>query len=117
MSAAATDSFTASTSTDDWQPFMLDGVEVGKFHAVHAAEDGSYISAFWRVLEDDNGEFDYVPPATKTVYTIEGSIKVTVEGGETTELSAGDSITLPKGAVTNWEVTQRPYMEIFIVGG
>lgn len=117
MPVATTDSFTVSTSTADWQPFMLDGTEVGKFAPVYAAEDGSYISSFWRVLDGDNGNFDYVPPATKTVYTIEGRIKVSVDGGETVELSAGESITLQKDSVTHWEVLERPYTEIFIVGG
>jgi uncharacterized cupin superfamily protein len=115
---AVTESYTNSVNNDEWKtPFVHEGVEYGSMNVIHVTEDESFISGFWRIVGDDNGNLKgYVPHGWKTVNTIEGRMKVTVHGGDVTELGPGDAITIPAGAVTDWECLERPYREIFVIG-
>jgi uncharacterized cupin superfamily protein len=113
---AATDFSTANAAGPEWEPFMIDGVETGQKNVLHAGENG-YFAAFWRVGEDDHGEFDSTARMTTTVLTIEGRVQVEIKGGETIELGPGDALTLPQGNESHWKVVERPYKELFAVGG
>jgi uncharacterized cupin superfamily protein len=108
---------TASANDTDWQPFEIGGAEQGEKNVLHAGEDG-YFACFWRVGPDDSGEFDSTARMTTTVYAIEGKVEVTdADGGPVATLGAGDALTVPAGHVSHWKVIERPYKEIFVVGG
>ena len=54
-------------------------------------------------------------PERETVVVLEGAARIEIEGGPTLELSVGDMASLPKGAVTTWQMTL-PYREIWFFG-
>jgi uncharacterized protein len=107
-------SATTSSDPESWEPFMLGDEQVGEWHPLRVDGDGSYLAAYWRVLDGHKGEFDYTVAHDKTVHVIEGKMRVAVVDGDTIELSAGDSVSL-HDAQTHWEVLERPYKEIFII--
>jgi len=45
----------------------------------------------------------------------EGTARIAIEGGPTLDLGVGDIASLPKGAVTTWELTL-PYKEMWFFG-
>jgi uncharacterized cupin superfamily protein len=101
----------ASSTTSEWEPFLIDGEGFGEVHILRGSEEG-YLTGFYRITEPTS--FDYPIEHDKTVYVIEGKMKIEVEGGETLVVAAGEMASFAVGLNTHWEVLELPYHEVFV---
>jgi uncharacterized cupin superfamily protein len=104
--------FVTSTSTEDWRP----DPEVGGGAEEHVLfDDGAMRAGLTRFAADA----DPTPPPwtlaqTEVLLVLEGTARIEIEGGPTLDLKPGDLATLPKGAVTRWQLTL-PFKEVWVL--
>jgi uncharacterized cupin superfamily protein len=104
--------FVTSTSTEDWRP----DPEVGGGAEEHVLfDDGAMRAGLTRFATDA----DPTPPPwtlaqTEVLLVLEGTARIEIEGGPTLDLKPGDLATLPKGAVTRWQLTL-PFKEVWVL--
>jgi uncharacterized cupin superfamily protein len=112
---AETLGFAASTSaaSADWEDYIIDGAPVGEVHNLRGTADDDFNTGFYRI-RGGTTSFDYDIEHNKTVYVIEGQMKVAVVDGETLVLAPGDAASFSPGLKTHWEVVALPYMEMFV---
>ena len=101
--------FVSSVTTADWQPDPEVG---GEFHVL--VEDETAYAGMSRFRATDRLD-RWTLPERETVLVLEGTARIEIEGGPTLELKAGDLASLPKGAVTTWQLTL-PYREVWFFG-
>lgn len=81
-----------------WQPFPEFG---GSQAALFASADGTRLAASYRL----SGTHSWVLPYDDFFYVIAGHARVTVEGGETFEVAAGDFCHLRAGNRVTFEMS------------
>ena len=101
--------YVSSTATDDWEPDPEVG---GEMHIL--VRDRDAFAGMSRYREHVDGEV-WTLPERETLLVLEGSARIEIAGGPTLELRVGDMASLPKGAVTTWQVSA-PFKEIWFFG-
>jgi uncharacterized cupin superfamily protein len=105
--------FVSSTSTTDWRS----DPEVGGGAGEHVLFDtGTMRAGMSRFTTTVPGPDDplWVLPQTEVLLVLEGEVRIAVEGGPTLDLKPGDMASLPKGAVTRWDITP-PFQEMWFL--
>ena len=101
--------FVSSVATTDWQ---ADPEVGGEMHVL--VEDETAYVGMSRFTTRDSLEA-WTLPERETVLVLEGTARIEIAGGPTLDLKAGDLASLPKGAVTTWQLTL-PYREVWFFG-
>jgi uncharacterized cupin superfamily protein len=99
----------SSTATADWEPDPEVG---GEMHLLVREEDA--FAGMSRYREYVNGQ-PWTLPGRETLLILEGRARIEIAGGPPPDLQVGDMASLPKGAVTTWDVTT-PFEEIWFFG-
>ena len=58
------------------------------------------------------GSEPWTLPEREVLLVLEGAARIEIEGGPTLDLKVGDMASIPKGAVTRWQL-QLPYKEMW----
>jgi uncharacterized protein len=67
-------------------------------------EEGEAMAGLWKPDPGPSRVYaGHVLPARETIVVLSGSVRIEIEGGPTLDLSAGDVVSMPKGAVTTWQ--------------
>ena len=59
----------------------------------------------WPIWEKEISTFDWSYGEQETCYILNGTAKVSPEGGEPVEFGAGDLVVFPKGMSCVWDIT------------
>ena len=104
--------FVSSTSTEEWQS----DPEIGGGAEEHVLVDtGAMRAGLSRFTSDADPEPPpWVLPQTEILLVLEGSARIEIEDGPTLDLRRGDMASLPKGAVTRWQLTL-PFKEMWVL--
>ena len=102
----------SSTSTEEWQS----DPEIGGGAEEHVLVDtGAMRAGLSRFTSDADPEPPpWVLPQTEILLVLEGSARIEIEDGPTLDLRPGDMASLPKGAVTRWQLTL-PFKEMWVL--
>ena len=101
--------FVSNVATSAWQP----DPEVGGDLHVLVEDERAY--AGMSRFTDRSVVGPWTLPEREVILVLEGAARITIDGGPTLSLGVGDIASLPKGAVTTWELTL-PYKEIWFFG-
>ena len=104
--------FVSSTSTEDWSP----DPEIGGGAEEHVLFDtGAMRAGLSRFTADADAEPPpWVLPQTQVFLVLEGRARVEIEDGPTLDLGPGEMASLPRGAVTRWQLTL-PFKEMWVL--
>ena len=102
-------------SAQDYEPFMVEGEQVGEVHwlRTESGGEGQLFAGLWTCQPR---EIAYTFPGDETFHVLEGEVHIVVEGGETVDLKAGDCASFAKGQVSTWTIGQ-PFKKFFVVSG
>lgn len=83
----------------DWQPDLDVG---GSNHMLF--DRGATMAGLWRADPDaTRGSVEVEIPARETILVLEGSVRVTIDGGEPRELRPGDMLSIPERSRVGWD--------------
>jgi len=95
----------------------LGGDTVGEVHVLRSDEgDRPYDAGLWRVLGELPAPFHYDFEQNETIHVLEGEVVISVDGGPTLELTAGDVASFAAGGSATWQIVQTPFRELFVLG-
>jgi uncharacterized cupin superfamily protein len=98
--------FVSSIDTVDWR---FDPEVGGEMHVLVEAADG--YAGMSRFVTDVGPEA-WTLPEREILLVLEGAARIEVDAGPTLVLKAGDMASIPKGAVTRWQL-ELPYKELW----
>jgi uncharacterized cupin superfamily protein len=98
--------FVSNIDTSDW---AFDPEVGGEMHVLVEAEDG--YAGMSRFLTDTGPE-SWTLPEREILLVLEGAARIEIDGGPTLDLKVGDMASIPKGAVTRWQL-ELPYKELW----
>ena len=99
--------FVSSLESDEWESDPDAGG--GEMHVfVDAPDSFAGMTRFGETPEP----IEWTLPVRETVVVLEGAVRIEIEGGKTLVLGAGETASLPSGAVTTWHITA-PYRELW----
>ena len=102
---------------ESWEPMELGGDTVGEVHLLRSDEgDRPYEAGLWRVRGDLPEPFHYLFERNETIHVLEGTVVISVDGGPTLELGAGDVASFAAGGSATWRVARTPFKELFVLG-
>jgi uncharacterized cupin superfamily protein len=95
--------YQSSTVAETYEPFMVDGKQIGEVHWLRdtAGGDGVLLTGLWRA---EPGSFDYAFETDETFLLLEGAVSIDLEDGETVELKKGDLVSFVAGSKATWHV-------------
>jgi uncharacterized cupin superfamily protein len=98
--------FVSNIDTDDWR---YDPEVGGEMHVLVEGEGGyAGMSRF----VDDVTPVSWTLPEREVLLVLEGAAHIEIEDGPTLNLKVGDMASIPKGAVTRWQL-ELPFKEIW----
>jgi uncharacterized cupin superfamily protein len=98
--------FVSKIDTNEW---AFDPEVGGEMHVLVEAEDGyAGMSRF----VTDTGSVSWTLPEREVLLVLEGAARIEIDGGPTLDLKVGDMASIPKGAVTRWQL-ELPYKEFW----
>jgi uncharacterized cupin superfamily protein len=98
--------FVSNVDTTEWR---FDPEVGGEIHVLVEAEDGyGGMSRF----VTDTGPVSWTLPEREILLVLEGAARIEIEGGPTLDLKRGDMASIPKGAVTMWQL-ELPFKEMW----
>ncbi|MSR60135.1 MAG: DUF861 domain-containing protein [Planctomycetaceae bacterium] len=105
----------SNIGTQQFEPFLSAGVPFGEVHwlRTESGGEGRLFAGLWK---HDCATFDYVFPGDETFHVLEGSISITIAGGETVELGPGDIVSFAKGQASTWTI-RSPFKKFFVISG
>ena len=89
--------------------WVLEGQLDSRGHALVESADGKLGCGQWRCTP---GKFRWECTVDEFIWLVEGEATVSVEGGKTFTLRAGDTAHFPVGSVVVWTIT-RPVHKVF----
>jgi uncharacterized protein len=105
----------SNIATEDYEPFMIEGEQVGEVHwlRVGSGGEGELYTGLWT---HGPGTIPYVFPGDETLHVLEGEATIEIEGGETVTIASGDIVSFTKGQVATWNIT-KPFKKFFVISG
>ena len=98
--------YVSNVATDEWAPDPEVGGEL------HVLVQGAEAFAGMTRYRERPDATPWTLPERETFLILEGSARIEIEDGPTLDVGVGDMASLPKGAVTTWQVTA-PFKEIW----
>jgi len=117
--ATLNQTYVSTDNPTEWEPFPIENVIEGdpdgkvSWLRQEGAGDGMLLAG---VFTGQPSKFPYVFAGDETFHVLEGRVTITVEGGETVELSKGDIVSFPKGASAVWHIHE-PAKKFFVISG
>jgi quercetin dioxygenase-like cupin family protein len=101
--------YVSNIATRDWK---FDAEVNGEAHVL--VEEATAYAGMERYLEPI-APLTWTLPEREVVLILEGAARIEIEGGPTLELEVGDMASIPRGAVTRWDLST-PFKEIWFFG-
>jgi hypothetical protein len=108
MAAAAPRYAVRRADPIDYQPMLIDGVQVGEEHLLQGrgSHGNQHEASLWR--PDAPARYEYLFAGDESFDVLEGSVAIDlVATGERVELKAGDIASFPKGTSSTWTFSER----------
>jgi uncharacterized protein len=115
MAAAAPRYAVHRAEAIDYQPMLIDGVQVGEEHLLQGrgSHGNEHEASLWRT--DAPARYEYLFAGDESFYVLEGSVSIDlVETGERVELKAGDIASFPKGTSSIWTFSE-PFKKFTVI--
>lgn len=105
----------SNVATEQFEPFISAGQAFGEVHWLRQVNGGDrlLLTGLWK---HGPASFDYVFPGDETFHVLEGTVSITIVGGETVELAAGNIVSFAKGQATRWTI-KTPLKKFFVISG
>jgi uncharacterized protein len=114
---AARDALTSKITSEDYEPYMVEGQQVGEVHWLRQDEEPPVtLAGLWRALPGsvpDEFPYDY-PGGNETLQVLEGSVVVEVAGEEPVNLGPGSIASFKQGTKSVWRL-QTPFKKFFVI--
>jgi uncharacterized protein len=110
-----TTSYKSNIDAELYEPFMIEGRQVGKVHWLRTDSGGVGVlnAGVWKA---EPGSFDYVFETDETFLLLDGSVTVDTHDGSSVELHKGDIVSFVAGTKATWHVLE-PSKKFFVVSG
>ena len=96
----------------EYEPDIIDGVQVGEFRQVSTAAENALEAGLWR---SDPSIEDYVFEVDEVFLVLEGSVEIDLpDHGETVSMRAGDIGYFDQGTRSVWRITQ-PFKKFVVL--
>ena len=105
----------SNIATQQYEPFLSAGQPFGEVHWLRTTSGGAG-QLFTGLWKHDCATFDYVFPGDETFQVLEGTVGITIVGGETVELGPGDIVSFAKGQASQWTI-RTPMKKFFVISG
>lgn len=67
-------------------------------------DHGATMAGLWRAdPQTSGGSVEVEIPARETILVLEGSVRVTIDGGEPQDLRPGDMLSIPERSLVGWD--------------
>jgi uncharacterized cupin superfamily protein len=102
----------ADAELEDWGPLREATAHPMATHGLEVWVDGEKSAGIWQCT---SGPSHWVQEENEVIYVLSGRMTVTQEGGEPTEIGAGDVAVFPLGWTGTWDIheTVRKVYSIF----
>ena len=103
----------STTSTDDYEPFMVGDKQAGEVHwltTTNSSGEATY-SGLWRCKPMT---FEYEFPGDEMFQILQGNLLVEIAGEESINLQTGDIVSFDKGIKSTWTV-QSSFKKFFVI--
>lgn len=102
---------------DQFEPYMVDGQQVGLVHWLRKDTDGVVTLAGVWLAEEGSvpPEFEYsYPDGNETLLVLEGRLVVALPGKQPVELGVGDCGSFLQGTRSTWRL-ETPFRKFFVI--
>lgn len=101
--------------TETWEPYYIDGQQIGSMHWIEYSEDPLYQVGLWRITPEEAPDLiPYIFEGRETFHVFEGAAQLITNEGLTIDLKVGDVYTFPTGVEVSWRILT-PFKKLFIV--
>lgn len=103
----------STTTTDSYEPFMLDDKQAGEVHWLTQTNTNGQptYSGLWRC---EPMTFDYEFPGDEIFQVLQGNLLIKIADGENVELQEGDIVAFNKGIKSTWTI-QNSFKKFFVI--
>lgn len=107
---------TTIDATENWEPFVEGGRQIGEVHwlAVHERPEGTVATGLWRIDAESGAEIPYAVTGSETFHVLEGQAVLEPPEGEPIELKPGMVVSFPDGFTATWR-TRSAFKKFFVV--
>lgn len=99
MAELGAGTYISRIDTDDWEPDEEVG---GSAHMLFDEGDESKVG-LWKAEPGPVSPTKVELPARETIFVLQGSVRIEIEGNPTLELGSGDLVSIPKAARITWD--------------
>jgi uncharacterized cupin superfamily protein len=100
------------SNAEEYEPDIVDGVQIGEFRQVETAADNALEAGLWR---SQPAGVDYVFEVDETFLVLEGSVEIDLpDTGETISMTAGDIGYFDAGTRSAWRITE-PFKKFVVL--
>ncbi len=105
--------FKSTTSTDSYEPFMVEDKQAGEVHWLSQTNSSGQptYSGLWRC---EPMTFAYEFPGDEIFHVLQGNLLVEIEGGEKVNLQEGDIVSFNKGIKSTWTI-KSSFKKFFVI--
>jgi uncharacterized cupin superfamily protein len=97
---------------EEYEPDIVDGIQIGEFRQVETAADNALEAGLWR---SDPSVGDYVFEVDEVFLVLEGSVEIDLpDTGETISMSAGDIGYFDAGTRSVWRIGE-PFKKFVVL--
>ena len=97
---------------DQYEPEIVDGVQVGEFHQVSTSAENALEAGLWR---SGPSVEDYVFETEEVFLILEGAVEIDLpDTGETVSMSAGDIGYFDAGTRSVWRISE-PFKKFVVL--
>lgn len=107
--------FRSSTTTETYEPFIVNGTAVGEVHWIRQTAVGgnTLLAGLWRA---EPLTTPYFFGEDEVIHALEGELEIVLETGESVTLTAGDIASFSKGTNSVWTV-KSSFKKLFVISG
>ena len=105
----------SNIATQQYEPFIAAGQPFGEVHWLRTASGGAG-QLFTGLWKHGCATFDYVFPGDETFQVLEGTVSISIAGGQTVDLGPGDIVSFAKGQASTWTI-KTPLKKFFVISG
>jgi uncharacterized protein len=106
---------TTNVAAEDFEPFMLEGEQVGQVHWLRTESGGEGVlyTGLWACEPRD---IPYLFPGDETFHVLEGEVHIELAEGGSVDLKTGDIASFTKGQKSTWTI-RAPFKKFFVISG
>ena len=113
--AAAAYAVDQIAATDDYEPDIVDGTQVGEFRQLEPGADTDGLRLDASIWRSAPASYEYDFPSDEAFHVLEGAVVIELpDAGDTVELKAGDVAYFRAGTRSVWRITE-PFKKFVVM--